>query len=114
MTQYMALMFKDDLSGEDADFSMTFGLDDQWYQIELTEASRNTLRDFLAGYAKAARPVSFGYQEIPARAPAEAIRQQQEDERIIEWFMSTGQRARRPSHVSVAMRKQYQNRNEND
>lgn len=114
MTQYMAMMFKDDITGEDGDYSVTFGLDKDWYRIELTEANRNKMREIFEGYAKVATKVSFGLDEVPARSPVDVIRKQQEDERVIEWLLTTNRRKRRPTHVTPAMRRLYQNREDRD
>jgi hypothetical protein len=109
VSQYMALMFRDDITGTDGDYSVRFGLDDQWYQIELAEPSRNDLRHFLeTRFIPYATKVSTGLAEIPARAPADVIHQQQLDERIIQWALETGLRKKRPGRVSAQLRKMYQ------
>jgi hypothetical protein len=104
----MALMFNDDITGENGDYSVRFGLDETWYQIELTQANRDMLRDFLEkNFIPHATKVSTGLAEIPARSPADVISEQQRNERIIQWALETGVRRTRPSHVSAQLRKLY-------
>lgn len=50
----------DDLNGEPADTTVRFGLDSREYELDLTDANAEKLRDALARYIAAGRKVSGG------------------------------------------------------
>jgi nucleoid-associated protein Lsr2 len=62
----------DDLSGNPADTTVTFGLDTVTYEIDLSEDNAGQLRDAFARYVTAARKVSTGAgrRGAPAAKPA--------------------------------------------
>jgi hypothetical protein len=57
----------DDLNGEPADTTVRFSLDSREYELDLTDANAEKLRDVLARYIAAGRKVSEG-----RRAPGAA------------------------------------------
>lgn len=57
MAQRLKVVFLDDLDGSDADQTMTFSLDGQWYEIDLSSENLRRLREALAPFtAKARKP----------------------------------------------------------
>ncbi|HJH12481.1 MAG TPA: Lsr2 family protein, partial [Brevibacterium ravenspurgense] len=64
MARKVTTVLIDDLTGENADETVEFGIDGKLYEIELTADNASRLRELLAGYVKVARraesPVSTG------------------------------------------------------
>ena len=64
----------DDLNGEPADTTVRFGLDSREYELDLTDANAEKLRDVLARYIAAGRKVSGGrHAGRAAEKPAESF-----------------------------------------
>jgi hypothetical protein len=55
MAQKVQVILTDDLDGSDADETLTFALDGVSYEIDLSGANAEALRESLAAYAQAAR-----------------------------------------------------------
>jgi hypothetical protein len=55
MAQKVQVILTDDLDGSEADETVTFALDGVSYEIDLSEANAEALREALAAYAHAAR-----------------------------------------------------------
>lgn len=51
------IVLESDLSGEPDAVTETVGLDREWHQVDLTEAEREDLRQFLAPYLDAGRRI---------------------------------------------------------
>lgn len=49
-------VFVDDLTGDEASTSLTFGLDDTMYEIDLSDENARELRETLDRFVKVARP----------------------------------------------------------
>lgn len=60
MAQKVSILLIDDLDGTEASETVTFGLDGQTYEIDLTDANAKALRDALSSYVGAARKVAGG------------------------------------------------------
>ncbi len=56
MARDVHVIIVDDLNGEEADATVTFGLDGVDYEIDLTEENARSLRDTLAPWIAAGRP----------------------------------------------------------
>lgn len=57
MAQNTLVTLVDDISGEQADETVEFGLGKSWYEIDLTTKNAAELRDFLEPYTKAGRAI---------------------------------------------------------
>lgn len=55
MAKQTIVTFIDDLDGSDADGTVTFGLNDRQYEIDLNESNAEKLRELLAPYIEAGR-----------------------------------------------------------
>jgi hypothetical protein len=55
MAQKVQVILTDDLDGSEADETVTFALDGVSYEIDLSEANAEALREAVAAYAQAAR-----------------------------------------------------------
>lgn len=76
----------DDLDGEPADETVTFGLDGHHYQIDLTAGNAAKLREVLAHYVPSARRVRTGGKVTRVTVPAE----RQRNQAIREWARTQG------------------------
>ena len=57
MAQKVAVVLIDDLDGEEADETVTFGLDGVTYEIDLTSPNAEAFRDAISAFVRAARRV---------------------------------------------------------
>ncbi|MGW1673304.1 histone-like nucleoid-structuring protein Lsr2 [Streptomyces sp. NPDC002324] len=78
MAQKVQVLLLDDLTGGDADETVTFALDGKTYEIDLNDKNAAKLRKFLAPYAEAGRKVkgtasagSRGKAPKPVRSESE-------------------------------------------
>jgi len=72
MAQKIETLLIDDLSGESADETVTFGFDGTAYEIDLTKANAGRLREAMAEYIAAARKAgSVKSQSTGERMPRE-------------------------------------------
>jgi hypothetical protein len=74
MAQKTVVVLVDDLDGEPADTTVRFGLDSREYELDLTEANAQALREAFARYIPAARKTSSGRRaSATAQKPAQAF-----------------------------------------
>jgi hypothetical protein len=67
-TQLVAVSLVDDLTGSRADETVRFGLDGEDYEIDLSNAHAEKLRNALAGFIVAARPAQGGGKSAASAA----------------------------------------------
>ena len=71
MAKKTVVILVDDLNGEPADTTVRFGLDSREYELDLSEANAQALREAFARYIPAARKTSGGRRTSAAvRKPA--------------------------------------------
>jgi hypothetical protein len=70
MATKTTVVLVDDLTGEPADTTLRFGLDAREYELDLTEANAQELRELIGRYLPAARRVSARRREPAAAKPA--------------------------------------------
>jgi hypothetical protein len=109
MAQKVQVLLLDDLDGTEADQTVRFGLDGASYEIDLSDANAEALRDVLATYVAHGRkvgraPVASAPRATAVkggRAPARADREQ--TQAIREWARKNGHpvsdRGRIPSAI---------------
>jgi Lsr2 len=74
MAQKTVVVLVDDLDGEPADTTVRFGFDSHEYELDLTEANAQALREAFARYIPAARKTSGGRRaSASAEKPAKAF-----------------------------------------
>jgi hypothetical protein len=113
MAQKVQVLLLDDLDGTDADQTVRFGLDGASYEIDLSDANAESLRDALASFVAHGRKVGRSISAGPARAtslkpgirvPARVDREQ--TQAIREWARKNGHsvsdRGRIPSSIIEA------------
>ena len=100
MVQKTQIVLIDDISGADADETVTFALDGVTYEIDLTAAHAAELRDALAPWIKAGRRVSA------RKSPARSRRAASDASTIRTWAKANGvevpERGRIPAKVREA------------
>lgn len=88
MARKVTTVLIDDLTGENADETVEFGIDGKLYEIELTADNAARLRELLAGYVKVARraerPASAGRKSASPKASRSDLAE------IREWARSKG------------------------
>ena len=67
MAQKVQVLLVDDLSGAEADETVTFGVDGKGYEIDLTTANADKLRGILEPYTTAGRKVAGRRGGQPAK-----------------------------------------------
>jgi hypothetical protein len=114
MAQREIIELVDDLDGEAADETVSFGLDGHAYEIDLSAKNARKLRQAMARYESVARRVSSRRAAPAARTrsgiPAEPSGRSGDANVIREWARTNGYdvnaRGRIPAHLSQA----YQSR----
>ncbi len=87
MSRDVRVVLVDDLNGQEASETVSFGLDGVTYEIDLTEENAQSLRDTLAAWIAAGRPAEIRIPQARAKphgVPSEAadIRRWAEQEGI--------------------------------
>jgi hypothetical protein len=72
MAKTVIVKLTDDLDGGDADETVTFALDGRSYEIDLSSANANRLRDAVKPFVEKARPNNVGGGGFRAARPAPA------------------------------------------
>ncbi|GGD13990.1 histone-like nucleoid-structuring protein Lsr2 [Nocardioides daphniae] len=105
MAQKVSIVLIDDLDGSPADETVTFGLDGSTYEIDLTDANAQKLRDALSGYVGHARKVT-GSKRGSARKNSGSAAGGPDTKAVREWARANGhevsERGRVPASVIAA------------
>ena len=101
MAQRHFVRLVDDLTGADADETVSFALDGAAYEIDLTEENAQRLREILAVYVSNGRRSASGTRRGDVRRTTRADREQ--TAAIRKWARSNGfeigDKGRIPTHV---------------
>jgi len=103
MAQKVTVSLVDDLSGSQADETVSFGLDGKSYEIDLSSKNADKLRGALADYVAAARRPGGGRKAAAASAARRPAVDREQNQAIREWARSKGMkvndRGRIPTEV---------------
>ena len=103
MAQKVTVSLVDDLSGAQADETVSFGLDGKSYEIDLSSKNADKLRETLADYVAAARKPGGGRRAAAASAARRPAVDREQNQAIREWARNKGMkvndRGRIPSEV---------------
>jgi hypothetical protein len=89
MAQRVQVQLVDDLSGEEAQETVRFGLDGTNYEIDLTKQNAESLRAALSGYVDKGRKAGTGKQA--SASPKASSRSKREDtQQIRQWAQDNG------------------------
>ncbi|MFE0376086.1 Lsr2 family protein [Streptomyces inhibens] len=108
MAQKVQVLLVDDLSGGEADETVTFALDGKSYEIDLSDANAQKLRESLAEFVKAGRKTG-GRSAGRGKARAAASAGGQDTAKIRAWAKENGynvnDRGRVPADIREAFEK---------
>ena len=110
MAQQVTVSLVDDLSGSQADETVSFGLDGKSYEIDLSSKNADKLRGALADYVAAARRPGGGRKAAAASVARRPAVDREQNQAIREWArgkgMKVNDRGRIPSEVVEAYRQE--------
>jgi len=107
MARTVHVHLTDDLDGSDADETVSFALDGQMYEIDLSQDNAAELRSALKGYVEAARRaagrgITTG-RRVPRRAASRTANDRAQNKAIREWAqkkkIKLSDRGRIPANV---------------
>ena len=103
MAQKVTVSLVDDLSGAQADETVSFGLDGKSYEIDLSSKNADKLRQALTDYVTAARKPGGGRKSSAVAAARRPAIDREQNQAIREWArkqgMKVNDRGRIPSEV---------------
>lgn len=106
MAKQTTVTLVDDLDGSEADEQVEFAVDGRSYEIDLSSANVERLREALAPFISAARRSSGRRRSTATAAPARAATDREQNQAIREWAQQQGmkisERGRIPSNVLEA------------
>lgn len=105
MAQRVHIVLTDDLDGGDAKETVTFGLDGQTWEIDLSEANAQGLRDALLPYIKAGRKVTPRAAKGPRRRAGGEVAGATE---IRAWAQANGMQVSSRGRVPAEIRAAYE------
>lgn len=108
MAQRVQVLLVDDLDGTDADETVTFGLDGVTYEIDLSAANAEQLREDLASWVGHARRAG-GRRVAGARAAASPRRTDLSDVR--KWARKNGHKVSDRGRISAEVQAAYDKAN---
>ncbi len=110
MAQKVQVLLVDDLDGGEADETVTFALDGKTYEIDLTTANADKLRDALAPFVQGGRRT--GGRGATARGKARVAAGGTEDTAAIRaWAKDNGYEVKPRGRVPQEIREAYQKAN---
>ncbi|GHC68973.1 Lsr2 family protein [Streptomyces cinnamoneus] len=112
MAQKVQVLLVDDLDGGEADETVTFALDGKSYEIDLTTANADKLREALADYVKSARRT--GGRATGGRGKARAgaaVAGSPDTAKIRAWAKENGYNVNDRGRVPADIREAYEKAN---
>lgn len=111
MVQKTIVLLTDDLTGGDADETLTFGLDGKTFEIDLDDKNAKQLRTALAPYIEKGRKTG-GRSSVGTRGRGSAVRGSSEDTAAIrEWARKNGYEVNDRGRVPATIRQAYADAN---
>lgn len=112
MAQKVQVLLVDDLEGGEADETVTFALDGKSYEIDLTTANADKLRDALADFVKAGRRTGGrSARGKSGRTAAVAGASGQDTAKIRAWAKDQGYDVNDRGRVPANIREAYEKAN---
>jgi hypothetical protein len=90
VAQRVQVQLVDDLSGEEAQETVRFGLDGTNYEIDLTEQNAEALRTALAEYVGRGRKAGSGRQPATSPKTASSRSKREDTQQIRQWAQENG------------------------
>jgi hypothetical protein len=112
VAQKVTVSLVDDLSGDNADETVVFGLDGKSYEIDLSSGNADKLRSALAAYVSAARrPGGQRRAEAPATSVKRAPVDREQNQAIREWARKRGMKISDRGRIPADLLDAYHNEN---
>ncbi|MGW0087859.1 histone-like nucleoid-structuring protein Lsr2 [Streptomyces sp. NPDC003328] len=114
MAQKVSVLLVDDIDGGEADETLTFGLDGKTYEIDLSGANADKLRDVLEPFLKAGRKVgSTGGRRAVQTASRGTGKASDgiDPQRVREWAKANGLEVSERGRVPGSIREAYEKAN---
>ena len=111
MAQRVQVLLVDDIDGTDADESVTFGLDGVTYEIDLTTANAERLRDALAPFVAHARRSGGRKQGSTSRPSRSRGKDSRDLAAIREWARANGHQVSDRGRISSEVMAAYEQAN---
>ncbi|RLU85785.1 hypothetical protein CTZ27_25765 [Streptomyces griseocarneus] len=111
MAQKVQVLLVDDLDGGEADETVTFALDGKSYEIDLTTANADKLRDALADYVKSARRTGGRTAGARGKARTAPAVGSQDTAKIRAWAKKNGYNVNDRGRVPADIREAYEKAN---
>jgi hypothetical protein len=106
MAQKVTVVLVDDLDGGPADETVSFGLDGTAYEVDLSRANADRLRDLLAPYVAGGRRVGAARRPRTAAAPRRSG--SSDAAAIREWAQRNGHPVSERGRISAEVRAAYE------
>ncbi|WP_372593912.1 Lsr2 family protein [Actinotalea sp.] len=107
MAQKVQVVLVDDIDGGAADETITFSLDGVTYEIDLSSAHANELRDAMARWVGAGRRVG-GRAQRAARRGSASSRSRSTSTQIRDWGRENGYTVNERGRISAELREAYE------
>ena len=108
MTQRTVVTLEDDLTGEEADETVTFALDGKAYEIDLSDKNAGALREALAPYISVSRRA--GRLNVPAArrgSPLRHVATEVDPAAVRAWAASNGYEVSPRGRISRAVQEAF-------
>ncbi|MCC3770995.1 Lsr2 family protein [Streptomyces sp. UNOC14_S4] len=111
MAQKVQVLLVDDLDGGEADETVTFALDGKSYEIDLTTANADKLREALADYVRSARRTGGRSAAARGKVRVAATGGSQDTAKIRAWAKKNGYNVNDRGRVPADIREAYEKAN---
>ncbi|SDK41968.1 histone-like nucleoid-structuring protein Lsr2 [Streptomyces indicus] len=111
MAQKVQVLLVDDLDGGEADETVTFALDGKTYEIDLTTANADKLREALAPYVAGGRRTGGRASSARGKGRAAAAGGSEDTAAIRAWAKDNGYEVKPRGRVPQEIREAYQKAN---
>jgi hypothetical protein len=108
VAQKVQVVLTDDLDGGEADETISFALDGVSYEIDLSEANAEALREALAGYLEAARRVGGRASRRATGGKSRAAAERVDMTELRAWARENGYQVSDRGRVSGEVRAAYE------
>ncbi|MDT7776777.1 MAG: hypothetical protein QOC67_5701, partial [Pseudonocardiales bacterium] len=111
VAQKVTVSLVDDLSGDNADLTVQFGLDGKSYEIDLSNSNADKLRGALAAYVAAARRSGGQRRSDSPAAAKRAPADREQNQAIREWARKRGMKISDRGRIPADLLDAYHNEN---
>ncbi|MHA6795385.1 histone-like nucleoid-structuring protein Lsr2 [Pseudonocardia bannensis] len=110
MAQHVRVVLVDDLDGSEASDTVSFGLDGQQYEMDLSDANAAQLREALAPFVAAARRSSGGRRRSAAPRSRRPVADRDQSAAVREWARQNGHKVSGRGRIPNAVVRAFEER----